>query len=302
MNHSIWTVGRFTLEMGNRTYLMGILNVTPDSFSDGGLWLEPERAVQHGLEMQAQGADIIDVGGQSTRPGHTPVSAEEEAGRVLSVVEALAKTLLIPISVDTYYPAVAEKAIAAGASIVNDVSGVISPLMAEIVRRTGAGWIIMHTGAEFSMEEGGISQQLKDLMQSQAMEACRDYPDGIAGDVRDFFEKSYLAATSLGVLPEQLCFDTGIGFGKSYTQNLDLLRDTRIARLASRPLLVGVSRKRVVGEAAQVPDPLKRLPGTIAANTAAIAGGADILRVHDVLENVQAAQVADAMFRRNENG
>lgn len=298
MSLCVWRIGKSALEMGKKTYVMGILNVTPDSFSDGGFWFDAEQAVRHGLEMQQNGADIIDVGGQSTRPGHTPVSAEEEAERVLPVIKALAEKLSVPISVDTYYPAVAQKAVEAGASIINDVSGVISPEMAGVVRETGAGWIIMHTGAEFSQADGEISHQLEALMRSKKMEACRDYPDGIAGDVLSFFDDAYSAALSFGVLPEQLCFDTGIGFGKSCRQNLDLLRDTGIARLDGRPLLVGASRKRVIGETAQEPDPLKRMPGTLAADTAAIAGGADIIRVHDVSESVQAARVADAIYRR----
>lgn len=294
----IWKAGKYELEMGKKTYIMGILNVTPDSFSDGGVWMDKEKAVGHALEMQAQGADVIDIGGQSTRPGHVPITEEEELARVLPIVELLAQTLVIPVSVDTYYPAVAQKVMRAGASIINDVSGIIAPDMAQVVAETGSGWIVMHTGAEFTTDSSAVAEQLKELMHSREMEPCREYPDGIAGDVRDFFEKSYLCATSLGVLPEQLCFDTGIGFGKSYIQNLDLLRDTRIARLASRPLLVGASRKRFIGEAAKEADPLKRLAGTIAANTAAVAGGADVLRVHDVEENVQAAQVADAIYRR----
>lgn len=294
----IWKAGKYELEMGARTYIMGILNVTPDSFSDGGVWMDEQKAIAHALEMQAQGADIIDIGGQSTRPGHIPVTAEEELARVLPVVKALAQTLTVPISVDTYYPLVAREAMQAGASIINDVSGVIVSEMEQVVAESGAGWIVMHTGAEFTADSETVAEQLKELMHSREMQACREYPDGIAGDVRDFFEKAYLSATSLGILPEQLCFDTGIGFGKSYIQNLDLLRDTHIARLASRPLLVGVSRKRFIGEAAKEADPLKRLAGTIAANTAAIAGGADILRVHDVAQNVQAAQVADAIYRR----
>lgn len=298
MSECVWRAGRFAIETGAKTYVMGILNVTPDSFSDGGFWFDTDVAVRHGIEMQRQGADIIDVGGQSTRPGHTPVSAMEEAERVIPVIKALSENISVPISVDTYYPEVAEKAIEAGASIINDVSGVISPTMAEAVKKTGAGWVIMHTGADFSPADGEISQQLEALMHSKKMEACRDYPDGIAGEVRAFFEKSYLAATALGVAPEQLCFDTGIGFGKSCEQNLDLLRDTAVARFPGRPLLVGASRKRVIGEAAGEPDALRRLPGTIAANIAAIIGGADIVRVHDVPENIQAARVADAIYRR----
>lgn len=294
----IWKAGKYELEMGEKTYIMGILNVTPDSFSDGGTWMDRDKAIAHALDMQAQGADIIDIGGQSTRPGHVPVTEEEELARVLPIVKELAQTLLVPISVDTYYPTVAREVMGAGASIVNDVSGVITPEMAQVVAESGAGWIIMHTGADFTADSGEVAEQMKELMHSRKMEACREYPDGIAGYVRDFFEKSYLAATCSGVLPEQLCFDTGIGFGKSYLQNLDVLRDTRIARLASRPLLVGASRKRFIGEAAQESDPMKRLAGTLAANTAAIAGGADILRVHDVAESVQAARVADAIYRR----
>lgn len=295
---TIWNTKKFELDLGEKTYVMGILNVTPDSFSDGGIWMNPQKAIKHALDMQSQGADIIDIGGQSTRPGHVPVTEEEEAERVLPIIRELSKVLLVPISVDTYYPKVARAAVDEGASIVNDVSGYISPEMAKVIASSGAGWIIMHTGVDFSTNTSNVGELMKDLMEQKEMIASQEYPEGIAKAVHGFFEKSYFAAAVLGVQPEQICFDTGIGFGKSYEQNLELLRDTHIARLNTRPILIGVSRKRFIGEAAREQDVHNRLSGTIAANVTAISCGADIIRVHDVAENVQAARVADAIYRR----
>lgn len=268
----------FSFPLGKRTYVMGVLNVTPDSFSDGGLWDKPERAAERAFALAEAGADVIDIGGQSTRPGCVPVSAEEELQRLEPVLRALAGRLPVPISVDTYYPAVAASVLSMGAAIINDVSGTFSEAMAEAVRRRRAGWILMHTG--------GADADTVGL-----------YPQGVCRHVRCFFEAAAVWAESAGIAREALCFDPGIGFGKTQGQNLTLLRHIDACKLSGCALLTGASRKRVVGEASGEQDARKRLPGTLAAHTAAIAGGSDFIRVHDVAESVQAARVADAIYR-----
>jgi dihydropteroate synthase len=268
----------FSFPLGRRTLVMGILNLTPDSFSDGGLYKDAPSALKRAREIAAEGADLLDVGAESTRPGHVPLSPEEELRRLLPVLEALGD-FPIPVSVDTYHPSVARAALAKGAAIVNDVSGVLSPEMAAVVREAGAGWIVMHTG-------GGDASH------------PAEYPDGdVVRAVRLFFEESGELARALGIPDAALCLDPGIGFGKTNEQNLRLLREVAAYRPKDRALLVGASRKRVVGTACGEADPQKRLAGTLAAHTAAIAGGADLLRVHDVAASVQAARVADAIYR-----
>lgn len=268
----------FHFPLGRRTYTMGILNVTPDSFSDGGKWIDPATAAAHALEMQAQGADVLDIGAQSTRPGHIAIPPEEELARLTPVLARLRGKLRIPISVDTYDPQVARRALALGARIINDVSGAFCTEMAQVIRENGAGWIIMHTG-------GGTAD-------TQA-----SYPDGVVTHVRAFFQSMAQKAADFGISRQSLCFDPGIGFGKSHEENLTLLRETTELRLPGQALLVGVSRKRVVGLATGVETAENRVLGTVAANVAAIAGGCDILRVHDVLECVESAKMADAIYR-----
>ncbi len=273
----------FCLPLGKRTYTMGILNVTPDSFSDGGKWFDPDAAAAHALEMQSQGADLLDLGAQSTRPGHTEIPPEQELARLTPVLERLSGKLHIPVSIDTYFPQVARRALELGAQIINDVSGTFSEEMAQVIRDSGAGWIVMHTG-------GGTAD---------TQEA---YPDGVSAHVRSFFETMAQKAARFGIPKHALCMDPGIGFGKSYDENLTLLRETAQMRLPGYALLVGVSRKRVVGQATGVEKAADRVLGTVAANVAAIAGGCDILRVHDVLECVESAKMADAIFRRPTKG
>lgn len=267
------------LPLGERTYVMGILNVTPDSFSDGGQYLDPADAVRHAHRMAAEGADILDIGAQSTRPGHVPVSAEEEWSRLAPVLAALRGQTALPLSIDTYYPAVARRALEAGASIINDVSGRSNAEMFSLIAETGAGYIAMHTGP------GGDADHLA------------EYPQGVVADVRHFFEDVCGALKRCGVAEEQICLDVGIGFGKTQEQNLELLRDLNRTRINGCALLVGASRKRVVAIPSGENDPQRRMPGTVAAHTAAVAGGADIVRVHDVWAGVQAARVADAIYR-----
>lgn len=244
---------------------MGIVNVTPDSFSDGGEHFSAEDAVKCALALEGDGADIIDIGGQSTRPGHTPVSDKEEWSRLEPVLKNLKGRLNVPLSVDTYYPYVAQKALETGADIINDVSGVISSEMAEIVRESKCGWVIMHNGS------------------------------GAPGDIRKFFADSVGKCNELGVDTSQLCLDMGIGFGKDYDENMSLLANVSRYKLDGYPLLLGTSRKRVIGQGSGQENPKKRVYGNIAADTAAIFGGADIIRIHDVKNEKQGILMAQNM-------
>lgn len=272
-----WICKRHSLPIGKKTYIMGILNITPDSFSDGGLFFHEDHAVNHALEMVKQGADIIDIGGQSTRPGHTEISAVEEWHRLESVLLKLRDTVDVPISVDTYFPFVAQKALQSGASIINDVSGEINTEMAEIVKSHNAGWVIMHDG-------GGDADTVAKS-------------ENILKDVDDFFKSALKKCMELGVKKEQICFDPGIGFGKTHEQNLTLLRELRSVKQIGIPLLTGASRKRVVGMATGEKDPSKRTAGSVVCHALAVAGGTDIVRVHDVHCESQGAKMADALYR-----
>ena len=256
-----------SLELGRRTYIMGILNVTPDSFSDGGLFLDPEKAVRRAEQIREEGADILDIGAQSTRPGHTPVSPDEEWSRLAPVFERIKGKIKIPISVDTYFPYVAERAADNGADIINDVSGIINPEMADVIKITGCGWVIMHNGA------GNIT------------------------DVKAFFERSVKEASLLGVKKESLCLDMGIGFGKNRRQDQELIANVRKYRPAEYPLLLGTSRKRVIAQISGQPEPKNRVYGNIAADTVAILGGVNIIRLHDVENEKQGIKAADALKR-----
>lgn len=252
-----------------RTYIMGILNVTPDSFSDGGEYARPEQAVARARAMIRDGADILDVGGQSTRPGHAEIGPEEEWNRLSPVLRVLVKETNAVISVDTYYPVVAGRALALGIHIINDVSG-FGPEMVGAVKDSGCGCIVMHPGNE---ESGGICHRVK-----------------------AFFEQRLWEMTTAGIRPERICFDPGIGFGKTQEENLQLIRHTNDVRLPGNAYLLAASRKRVIGAACENPPFKERLAGTIAAHTIGVMGGADILRVHDVAAAVQAARVADALL------
>ena len=264
---------RFRLCTDARTYIMGVLNVTPDSFSDGGAYTDAQKAIDRALQMQREGADLIDVGAESTAPGHVPVPPAQEIARLQAVLPALCAKLDVPVSVDTRHPETAEWALEQGAAIINDVSGVLCGEMAEAVRRYDAGWIVTH-----------------------GMDADDAGTDNPLPQIADFFAAAVRFAEKAGLRRTQLCLDPGIGFGKSRKGDLRVLRDLRLLRPPCA-VLVGASRKRVIGTLSGETDPLRRLPGTIAAHTAAIAGGADILRVHDVAESVQASRVADALYR-----
>ena len=267
----------FKFDSSGRTLVCGILNITPDSFSDGGMWDEPQKALLRACQMQTQGADIIDVGAQSTRPGAQLLSAEEESKRLLPVLKLLREKITVPISVDTFHPECASLALENGASIINDVSGKVENSMAEVIRKCGAGWIIMHN-------PGGADK------------VCT-YSPGVIKAVGEFFENAAQRAETFGIPRESLCFDIGIGFSKSYEDNLRLIKNIGATRVEGAALMSAVSRKRVIGEASGEREASKRDPGTVAAHTASILAGADIIRVHDVLSAVQAARVADAIKR-----
>jgi dihydropteroate synthase len=272
-----------TLILGERTLVMGVLNVTPDSFSDGGTFLDPRAAVEHALQMERAGADLLDIGGESTRPGSTGTPAETELARILPVLERLRGTLKIPISVDTRKSEVAEAAISAGAQIINDVSGLRSdPAIAKVAARRGVPLILMHMrGEPENMQKGPFA---RDVMK----------------DVIKGLRASISKARKAGVRKSQIIIDPGIGFGKSFEQNYELLR--RLPEMAKLgfPLLVGTSRKGFLGatlardgKSAPVED---RLWATAASVTASILGGAHVVRVHDVAEMAQVVRVADCLL------
>lgn len=285
----------FSFKLNRRTYIMGVLNVTPDSFFDGGRWLVPEKALEQAVSMQNSGADIIDLGGQSTRPGHITVSPETEIERILPVLTLLKKHINIPVSIDTYYSEVAKICLENGAEIINDVSGIVSSQMAEVIGAHNAGWIIMHTGMEREPKE--LPKSMQEMMRLYGTPFPEKTPVQIVEEVRTFFAESAALTAWHGIPKESICFDIGIGFGKDRKHDLTLIRNLNIVKTEGYGLLTGASRKRIVGTLSNETDPSRMLPGTIALHTAAISKGADFIRVHDVAEAVQAAKVADAVFR-----
>ncbi len=265
------------VELGlSQPLIMGIINVTPDSFSDGGESFSFEAALRHGVEQAAAGAAILDVGGESTRPGAAPVSREEELRRVIPVIEALRRATDVTISIDTRHAEVARRALEAGAAIVNDIEGLRDPAMVEVVRETGAGAIIMHMQGE-----------------PRTMQDEPSYDD-VVGEVYSWLEERVAAAVASGVPREALVIDPGIGFGKLLEHNLALLGSLKKLTRRGQPLLGGLSRKRMVGEVtgAEVDE---RLAGSLAGLTWCIWQGASILRVHDVAESVAALRMATAL-------
>jgi len=258
---------------------MGVLNVTPDSFSDGGRFFDYDRAVARALEMAREGADIIDIGGESTRPGSAGVSAAEELKRVLPVVEAVAAKAGIPVSIDTRKSEVAEEALKAGASVVNDVSGLRHDSgMADVAVKYGASIIVMHMkGAPENMQSNPA------------------YTD-LIGEITGFLKESIEIAKRAGVAEEDIIIDPGIGFGKTVEHNLTILNRLGEFKVLKRPICVGVSRKSFIGKLLNGAPADARLSGTLAAAVIAIMKGADILRVHDVKEAKEAAVVADGIL------
>lgn len=271
-----------TLVLGGRTLVMGVLNVTPDSFSDGGQFLDPARAIKHALAMESAGADLLDIGGESTRPGSEEVRASEELDRILPVLEHLRGRLKIPFSVDTRRAAVAEVALRAGAEIINDVSGLKNdPRIADVAARRRVPVILVHMrGEPRTMQRAGF-----------ARDVLRDVTQGL--------RKSISIAHQAGVAKSQIILDPGIGFGKSLAQNYELLEKIPLLAKLGYPLLVGTSRKAFLGATlashGKPASPEDRIWGTSVTVTAAILSGAHIVRVHDVAEMVQVARVADRL-------
>ena len=269
----------FSFEINKRTYIMGILNVTPDSFFDGGQWNSPEKAVEHALKMQEDGADIIDIGAQSTRPGSTLLSEYEELEIIKKYIPAVTSAVNVPVSVDTFYPKVAEYCLENGAKIINDVSSKMDREMALVVKKHNAGWIVMHTGNASASQEADYSK-------------C----GGVVNDVLAFFDKAEEIVAEYSISRENICFDMGFGFGKSHFDNLELLRNIDKLKTPERALLTALSCKRLVKNETGA-DGYDRVFGTLAADTLAIAGGTDFIRVHHVKEACLAAKMTDAVVR-----
>jgi len=281
MRERIWKIGKRVFDVSRHGLIMGVLNVTPDSFSDGGEFLTADKATERGLQMAAEGAQIIDVGGESTHPGTEPVPLEEELRRVIPVIENLRRKLDVPISIDTSKAEVARAAIGAGASIVNDVTGgrgddKMLPLVAE----TKSAFIIMHM------------QGTPRTMQIQPR-----YTDVVA-EISEFFRQQYALAIGLNIDPMAIAFDPGVGFGKTLDHNLELLAQLERLRAHDRPLVIGVSRKSFLGKLIGSPEISDRLVPGLALSALLRARGADVLRVHDVKENVYALRVTEAILQR----
>jgi len=260
-----------------RPHVMGIVNVTPDSFSDGGLYTSTEKAVEHALQLVAQGADILDIGGESTRPGATPVSLEQELERVIPVIEQLSKTAGVPLSIDTYKPEVMRAAIQAGVDIVNDIRALQEPSALEIVAQSQVGVCLMHMQGN-----------------PQTMQVDPQYTD-VVTEVAAFLQDRLTAATTAGIAAERIVLDPGFGFGKRTAHNLALLQELKQLAVLGCPLLVGLSRKSVLGKLVGG-DVDERLHAGLAASVISVMKGANIVRVHDVKATVDALKVVTAVM------
>lgn len=261
---------------------MGILNVTPDSFSDGGRYAGTDAAIERGRELVALGADIIDVGGESTRPGSEPVSAAEESARVVPVIAALASSLDVPISVDTRHAPVAAASVAAGATILNDISGFDDPAMVDAAVGSDAGLVVMHMSGE-----------------PRTMQEEPRYAD-VSAEVHDYLVSRARALEEAGVARERIMLDPGLGFGKTTGHNLELLRRLDAFASSGYPLLVGASRKRFIGEITGVATPAGRVHGSVAVAVWSALHGADVVRVHDVAATAEALAVVEALAHAGE--
>jgi dihydropteroate synthase len=274
----VWN--NFSLNLSAKTCVMGILNITPDSFSDGGVHFSLSGAVESGLRMADDGADIIDIGGESTRPGSEPVSLDEELRRTLPVIESLASKVRVPISIDTYKAAVARRAIDAGASIVNDISGLrFDPEMPAVVSHYGVPVVIMH-----------MKGSPKDMQQHPSYSA-------LIPEILEFMSARIAFALRAGIAEDRIIIDPGIGFGKTFDHNLQILHNLERFASLGRPILVGPSRKAFIGEILGNAPVTDRLEGTAAAVAISIMNGANIVRVHEVKEIARVAKVADAIKR-----
>lgn len=275
----ILQLGRHAFVLGAKTYIMGILNTTPDSFSDGGTHMTVDRAVEHAWRLVKEGADIIDIGGESTRPGSAPTPPAEEIRRVVPVIEALGGDFPVPISVDTYKSEVAEAALAAGAHMINDISALaIDPRLGEVVARAKAPIVLMH-----------MKGRPRDMQENP-------YYESVVSEVAGFLRASIARAKEYGIPGENVVIDPGIGFGKTCAHNLELLRRLKELKSLGYPILLGTSRKSFIGRTLGLPVE-DRVEGTASTVALGIASGADIVRVHDVKHMARVAQMADAIVR-----
>lgn len=266
-----------TFLLGEKTLLMGVLNVTPDSFSDGGLFFDPSRAIEHGLKMAEEGADLIDIGGESTRPGSKPLEAEEELRRVIPVIESLSKRINVPISIDTYKSKVAQAAIDAGAEMINDISGLhFDPELAKVASKEDVPLVLMHI------------RGTPETMQKEI------HYESLFSEILRYLREGIERAESSGVDPEKIIIDPGIGFGKTLEHNLLLIKNLSEFRILGKPILLGTSRKSFIGKILNA-EPRDRLEGTLASTIVGILHGAHIVRCHDVAQAKKAIAVADAI-------
>jgi dihydropteroate synthase len=269
--------GEKTYPLGKRTLIMGVLNVTPDSFSDGGFYFNKEQAIAYGLRMVEEGADFLDIGGESTRPGSKPLELEEELHRVIPVIESLAKEVDAPISIDTYKSVVAQRAIEAGAKIVNDISGLhFDPDMGKVAAKEDVPLILMHI-------KGRPETMQKDI-----------HYDSLFSEILQYLRESIQRAEAAGVDPQQIIIDPGIGFGKNLEDNLLILKNLWEFRILGKPILLGTSRKSFIGKILHA-EPNERLEGTLSSIAISVLNGAHIIRCHDVLQGKKAIAVADAI-------
>jgi dihydropteroate synthase len=274
----IWR--NYCLDFSQKTYVMGILNVTPDSFSDGGQYFDKSTAIKRAIQMSEDGADIIDIGGESTRPGSQPLAIEEELRRTLPVIEALTKEINTPISIDTYKSEVAKRALDAGAAMVNDISGLrFDTEMPKVVSAYKVPVVIMH-----------IKGMPKDMQKNPVYEA-------LIPEIMDYLRESIRSAKESGIEEDMIIIDPGIGFGKTFEHNLEIIHNLYNFTLLENPVLVGLSRKAFIGKILGNVPAVDRLEGTAAAIAISIINGANIIRVHDVKEMVKVAKVADAVKR-----
>lgn len=265
-------IGSREFQTQGHTYVMGILNVTPDSFSDGGRWNDRDKAMRHVEEMVAQGADVIDVGGESTRPGYTLISDEEEISRVVPMIEAIKERFDVPVSLDTYKSAVAQAGIQAGADLINDIWGLkYDDKMAAVIAKSGLPCCLMHNRKN------------------------ADYQDFMQDVAADLAETIRLAENA-GIADEKIIIDPGVGFAKSYEQNLEIINCLEELNMFGYPLLLGCSRKSVIGLTLDLPAD-QRLEGTLVTTVMGVLKGCMFVRVHDVLENVRAIKMAEAILR-----
>ncbi len=275
----------YDLDLTKKTHIMGILNITPDSFSDGGRYADRESAVAQGLTMVENGADIIDVGGESTRPGSEPVSLQEELRRTIPVIEELAKKVTVPLSIDTYKAEVAQRALEAGAAMVNDISGLrFDAAMPGVIARYNVPVVMMH-----------IKGKPKHMQQDPVYEA-------LIPEIMDYFRISIRLAKKFGIREDLMILDPGIGFGKTYDHNLEILNRLEQFSLFEKPLLIGPSRKAFIGKILDDAPATDRVEGTAGAVAVSIMKGAHIIRVHDVEEMAKVAKVVDAIKREHING